>query len=186
MKKIWLLLLLTVLSAALLTGCASNADTLASPTPGATGMLPQILPEATNGAAVSPGPDASTTATPSASAGGIKSLEDAKKASEAMEDAIEKLTEVDDAYVVATGSTALVGIKFTAQYQGKVDDRMKKMVLTRVQTVDKTITGVAVTDDAELVKKIDDLAETLENATSLSAVTAQAEELASQITVYTE
>ena len=38
MKKIWLFLLLTVLSAALLTGCASTADTLPTPTPGASGM----------------------------------------------------------------------------------------------------------------------------------------------------
>lgn len=190
MKRLWLLLLLLTMAAALLAGCASNADTLVSPSPGVTdNVLPQVSPNATDGM-MSPGPnnsvspDASTA--PTLGAGGITLLDDAKKASEAMEDAIEKLTEVDDAYVVATGTTALVGLKFTPQYQGKVDDRMKKMVLTRVQTVDKTITGVAVTDEEARVKEIDALAETLESATSLGAVTTQAEELASQISVYTE
>lgn len=190
MKKLWLLLLLLTMAAALLAGCASNADTLASPSPGVTdNMLPQVSPNATDGM-TSPGPDNSVSpdasTAPTLGAGGIATLEDAKKASEAMEDALEKLTEVDDAYVVATGTTALVGLKFTPQYQGKVDDRMKKMVLTRVQTVDKTITGVAVTDEEARVKEIDALAETLESATSLGAVTTQAEELASQISVYTE
>lgn len=190
LKKLWLLLLLLTMAAALLAGCASNADTLASPSPGVTdNVLPQVSPNATDGM-MSPGPnnsvspDASTA--PTSGAGGITTLEDAKKASEAMEDALEKLTEVDDAYVVATGTTAVVGLKFTSQYQGAVDDRMKKMVLTRVQTVDKTITGVAVTDEEARVKEIDALAETLESATSLGAVTTQAEELASQISVYTE
>lgn len=190
LKKLWLLLLLLTMAAALLAGCASNADTLASPSPGVTdNVLPQVSPNATDGM-MSPGPnnsvspDASTA--PTLGAGGITTLEDAKKASEAMEDALEKLTEVDDAYVVATGTTAVVGLKFTPQYQGAVDDRMKKMVLTRVQTVDKTITGVAVTDEEARVKEIDALAETLESATSLGAVTTQAEELASQISVYTE
>lgn len=183
MKKLWLLLLLLTMAAALLAGCASNADTLASPSPAVTNMMPQVSPNATDGM-MSPMPGNS--AAPTSGAGGITSLEDAQKASEAMEDALERLTEVDDAYVVATGTTALVGLKFTAQYQGQVDDRMKKMVLARVQTVDKTITGVAVTDEEARVKEIDALSETLENATSLEAVTTQADDLASQITVYTE
>jgi len=188
LKKTWTLLLLLTVAAALLTGCASNADTLASPTPGATQMLPQASPNATdgmmNGPANSIAPDASSA--PTLGAGGITTLEDAKKASEEMEDALEKLTEVDDTHVVATGKNALVGLEFTAQYQGEVDDRLKKMVLSRVQTVDKTVTGVAVTADEKLVEEIDALAETLESATSLDAVATQADDLMNQISIYTE
>lgn len=188
LKKTWTLLLLLTMAAALLAGCASNADTLASPTPGSTHMLPQASPNATDGMMMSPGttmtPDASSA--PTLGAGGIATLEDAKKASEEMEDALEKLSEVDDAYVVATGTQALVGLKFTAQYQGEVDDRLKKMVLSRVQTVDKTVTGVAVTAEEKLVKEIDALAEALESATSLDAVTTQADDLMNQISIYTE
>lgn len=190
MKKTWTLLLLLAMGAALLSGCASNADMLASPTPGATHLLPQASPNATDGMMSSPGPANSVSpdmsSAPTLGAGGISTLEDAKKASEEMEDALEKLTEVDDAYVVATGENALVGLEFTAQYQGEVDDRLKKMVLSRVQTVDKTIRGVAVTADEKLVKEIDALSETLESATSLDAIATQAEELMGRIQVYTE
>ena len=192
MKKIWMLLALLTLSAALLTGCASNADTLATPTPGATQMIPQVSPNATDGMMNDLMPDLMPSLVPGASAaplsgaGGITTLEDARRASENMEDALEKLSEVDDAYVVAAGNTALVGLEFNAQYQGQVDDRLKKMVLTRVQTVDKTITGVAVTADPSLVRQIEALEETLDDATSLSAVATQAEELTGQIQVYRE
>lgn len=189
-----MLLLLLTLAALVLAGCSGSADTLPTPTPGATDMTPQASPGATTGVdgimdGLLPGstvsPDAS--GAPAVGAGaGIATVEDAKKDSEEMEDAIEKLSEVDDAYVVAVGNTAVVGVEFDAQYKGGMDDRMKGMVLTRVQTVNKNVTGVAVTDDEKLVQQIESLAETLESATSLSAVSTQAEELAGQITVYTK
>lgn len=190
MKKIWLLLTLLTITAVLLTGCTSNADTLASPTPGMPMMTPQVSPQTTEGIIdqltpdmmPSMNPDAS--AAPALGAGGITTLEDARRVSEQMEDALEKLSEVDDAYVVATGSTALVGLEFDDQYQGGVDERLKKMVLTRLQTVDKSVTGAAVTSDPALVKQIEALSDTLENATSLSAVATQAEELIGQIQIF--
>ena len=78
-----------------------------------------------------------------------------------------------------------MGLKFTRQYQGKVDDRMKKMVLERVQTVEKGVTGVAVTADEAMIKKIQALTETLKDAASMSVVSSQVDELAREITVYT-
>ncbi len=132
MKKIWLFLVLIVLAAAVLTGCAGSADTLPTPTPGTSanpGMMSPARPTAA--------PEASEA--PSA----IRTVEDARKAAEEMEDAIEKLSEVDEADVALAGDTALVGLKLTGQYQGQVDDRLKKMVLTRVQTVEKSIAKAA-------------------------------------------
>ena len=187
MKKIWLLLPLTFLSAALLTGCASNADTLASPTPGATGMLNNLMPGAA--ATQAPAQDAAS-AMPDSTAGpaanGERTLEDAQEMSQAMEEAVEKLAEVDDAYVVVMGDTALVGVKFASQYRGQADDRLKKMALARVQTVDKTVARVALTDDAALVTAIQALAKTLEGASSLDDVNDKAEEMLKQLTVYQE
>lgn len=187
MKKTWFLLLLMVLMAALLTGCASNADTLASPTPGATNMLDNLAPGAGTSTAA-PAPQATGTAGPEGMAGqtanGEKTIEDARKAAQAMEEAVEKLSEVDDAYVVPMGGTALVGLKFASQYQGETDDRLKKMVLARVQTVDKEITKVAVTSMEPLVTGIQALAETLKGASSLDDVNDKAEELLKQLTVY--
>lgn len=180
MKKLWLLLLLLTLAAALLAGCAGNADTLASPSPGVTNMLPDTSPSAPVDPMGSPAPDALTPG------GGIATLEDAKKASETMEDAIGQLSEVDDAYVIALDQTALVGVKLNSQYQGGVDERMKKMVLSRVQTVEKAVTGVAVTADEAQVKEIQALAETLDSASALEDVKSQAQKLIDQITVYQE
>ena len=191
MKKIWFLLMLTLLSAALLTGCASSADTLPSPTPGATNMLDNLLPDM-GAATASPTQGAGMMGTdaPAASAGpaanGERTLETVQRDAKAMEKAVEQLSEVDDAAVVIVGDTALVGVEFTGQYQGGADDRLKKMVLARLQTVDKTITKAAVTDNQALVKSIDALAETMKGASSLTDVNTKAEELLRQVTVYTE
>ena len=180
MKKTLLLFALTLLSAALLTGCASSADTVASPTPGATNMLNNLLPDAVT---ASPQP-MDGTARPEETMRPSASLDDTRQAAQAMEEAVERLSEVDDAYVVTVGDTALVGLKFASQYQGETDDRLKKMVLTRLQTVDKAITKAAVTSEAALVTGVQALAETLKTASSLDDVNIRAEEMLRQITVY--
>lgn len=186
MKKFWLLMLLLLLAAAL-AGCASQADTApSSPKPDATGLIESILPGATAQPGASPTAGAMATDDPTMPGGGIESVEDAQSRSKAMAEAVEKLTEVDDAWVVAAGHTALVGLEFTDQYQGQVDERMKKMVLTRVQTVEKGVTGVAVTADSAWVRKIRELSKTLPDAASMSAVKTQVDELAKEIKVYTE
>ena len=177
MKRIWLLLLLTVLAAALLTGCASSADTLPSPTPGATTMLDPLMPDMTTDGA-SPMPDASSAPGNTAA--------DARKAAKDMEKAIEKLSEVDEADVAIVGDTALVGLEMEDQYQGQVDDRIKKMVLSRVQTVDKSVTKVAVTDNAALAAAIEALKDMADSAAGMQEMNAKAEEILRQLTVYSE
>ena len=175
MKKIWLFLFLTVLAAAVLTGCAGNTDTLPTPTPGTSanpGMMSPARPTAA--------PEASEA--PSA----IRTVEDARKAAEEMEDAIEKLSEVDEADVALAGDTALVGLKLTGQYQGQVDDRLKKMVLTRVQTVEKSIAKAAVTDNTALTAAIRALSDATDGASTLEDMSRKAEEILRQLTVYPE
>ena len=181
MKRTLMLLMLTLLSAALLTGCASSADTLASPTPGATNMLDNLLP----GTGVSTeSPMTNETVQPEGTQAPTASIEDTRKAVQAMEEAVERLSEVNDAYVITVGDTALVGLEYENQYQGGTDDRLKKMVLSRLQTVDKNITKVAVTSDEPLVTSIEALAEALKSASSLEDVNKRAEEMLKQLTVY--
>ncbi len=183
MKKTLLFLMLTLLSAALLTGCASNADTLASPTPGATNMLDNLMP-GTGTATESPAMTDNATVQPDGTAAPAATIEDTRKNVQAMEEAVEKLSEVDDAYVITVGDTALVGLAFENQYQGGTDDRLKKMVLSRLQTVDKNITKAAVTSDEPLVTSIEALSEALKSASSLDDVNTRAEEMIRQLTVY--
>lgn len=198
MKKIILLLGLAMALSLLLTGCASSADTLPSPTPGSGNMLEPLMPNNNtnnnNGNGVSSndgaGQGMQPTSAPSGGAeplaNGSQTLEGAQKAAQAMEEEVEKLSEVDDAYVVPLGDTALVGLKLTSQYQGGADERLKKMTLSRVRTVDKGITKVAVTENAALTAGIQALAETLKGASSLDDVNDKGEELLKQLTVYTE
>ena len=108
--------------------------------------------------------------TPDQSANGIQTLEDARKAAQAMAEAVERLSEVDEASVIALGDTALVGLKFGSEYKGQVDDRMKKMVLARVQTVDKSIQSVAVTSDVKWLQDIQAMGQALGSATGLDDV----------------
>lgn len=190
MKKTWFLLTLCALTAIVLAGCTSNADTMGSPSPSVSPLnspmispstMPMTSPSSTDGGTVG-----STDTTAANTAGGITTLEEAKKASDEMEDAIEKLTEVDEAYVVALGNMALVGVEFSTEYQGSMDERMQKMILARVQTINKGITSIAVAADETNLKAIEELSDALENATSLSSITTQADELASKLTVYKE
>ena len=191
MKKLCLLLLMTLLAAVLLTGCASSAGSLATPTPGNNGaqnnLIPSLMTTGTPGPSVTSRPSA--TGMPdngNSGAAGVQNPEDVRDASRKMADAVERLSEVDDAYVLALGDTALVGLKFTPEYQGKADDRIKKMVLARVQTVDKSVRSVAVTDDVKWLQDIQALTETLGSALHLDTLKAQMDDLVKQITVYTE
>lgn len=187
MKKIGCLGCFLLLVALLFTGCAGNADTLASPTPGGSNMNPGTSPDVQNTPMMNTDmPILSDLKDGAERLMGLSDIGDVKKASDEMEDAIEQLSEVDDAYVVAHGDTALVGLKMNSQYQGPVDERLQKMVLGRVQTIEKSIIGVAVTDDAAKVQEIEKLAEQLDDAQDLTQIKAGLEQFLSGIEVYRE
>lgn len=188
MKKIECFGCLMLAAALLLTGCAGNADTLASPTPGTNAqMMPSTSPGAENTPMLTTDmPILSDLQEGVNAVMGLTSLQDVQKASEEMEDAVEQLSEVDDAYVIAYEDTALVALEMNSQYQGTVDERLQKMVLSRVQTIEKSITGVAVTDDAAKVQEIRQLSEQLDDATSLADITAKLEQMMQDIPVYKE
>ncbi len=187
-SKLWILLLLGLAAALALTGCASGAATMGTPTPNPIPSTDPMMPGmgGANQPSGSPMTTGAPDGAPSSQVNGGMTLEDAKKASDEMEDAVEKLSEVDEAYVVPLGDTALVGVTFTREYQGQADDRLKKMVLTRLQTVDKAVTGVAVTDNTALVTGIRALAKGLEGASSMEDVNTRAEEILKQLTVYNQ
>ena len=76
-----------------------------------------------------------------------------------VEKAIAQLSEVSEARVVVTNSTALVGVKFDNAYKGEMTERIREMVAAEVLRVDPSIQTVAVTADPEDVKKVYDLSE---------------------------
>lgn len=155
MKKRWILPVLFALCVAVLTGCTSNADTMPSPSPSAA-----VTPMVTTS------PQATSTIMPTTSAmptsAGVMTIEDAMRVSEDVEEEVEKLSEVDEVDAVVAGNMALIGIRYDAQYQGGLTERLIEMIDARVQTVDKGVTVVHVTDDDKLTKDIDMLAEQVE------------------------
>ena len=96
--------------------------------------------------------------------GGINSIEDARRVSGQISDEIEKLSEIDDAEVVVAGNIALVGVEYDDQYQGGLTDRLRDMITERVETIDKAVTSVHVTDSREMFALVKELAKKMESA----------------------
>ena len=96
--------------------------------------------------------------------GGINSIEDAKRISEQVSEEVEKLSEIDDAEAVVAGNIALVAIEYDDQYQGGLTDRLKDMITERVETIDKAVTSVHVTDSEAMFGTIKELSRALESA----------------------
>ncbi len=156
MKKTLTLLVLSLLGLALLSACASNADTLPSPAPS-----PSVTPSTSPEASQTPMASAQPTATADAAQGGVNTVEDAKRVSDDVSEEVEKLSELESAEAVVAGNIALVGVKYDAQYQGGLTERLTEMVKTRVENMNKTVTAVHVTDDEQIMQKIAKLREQL-------------------------
>ena len=162
MKKGWMLLGISVLSLTALTGCTSSADTMPSPSPSAT-MSATASPSVTTSPMASLSPAMTVSPDTEGVPAGINSVEDSKRVSERVSEEVEKLSEIDDAEALVAGNIALVGVEFDSQYQGGLTDRVKEMVQERVDMVDKTVTTVHVTDDGEMMTRIAELREKLDD-----------------------
>ena len=179
MKRILILLAITLMSLALFTACTSSADTMPQTSP-ISSASPSAAPTTAPGGTANP----SSGTMPSATAdtgimkdmtdmasttdtmnnGGINSIEDARRVSGQISDEIEKLSEIDDAEVVVAGNIALVGVEYDDQYQGGLTDRLRDMITERVETIDKAVTSVHVTDSREMFALVKELAKKMESA----------------------
>ena len=92
----------------------------------------------------------------------------AGRTAERIEEAVERLSEIDDAEVVLDGdSRVLVAVEFDDQYSAGLDDRMKEMIVEAVRKVDDGLTDVEITDDSTLYGQVKSLGERLAKATGL-------------------
>lgn len=175
MKKIWILTVLTIAALSLFTACASEADTMISPSPSAsTAPAPTMPPAVTNDPAGTDAPLGSAPGnnngmagnggmagadgtTGNASAAGVTTMEDSRRVSQRVAEEVEKLSELDGAEAIVVDDMAVVGVKYDSQYKTGMDERLKKMVEARVQAVDKNITKVYVVEsvgDMDLLTKL--------------------------------
>lgn len=184
MKKI--LLTLSALSLALmLGGCKktndmANATSQPSSSPSASPHVTTVLPGATNDMDGTNGMDGmeggngvdsvlpGATLIPEST--GVTNMDKARRVIEQIEEELERLSEVDDAEVVIAGNRAAVGLEFDDQYQGGIDDRLRKIVQERIDSVISGISSVAVTADETIVDAIESLGERLETMSDMNAL----------------
>ena len=90
-----------------------------------------------------------------------------------IEKAIAGISEIADARVVVTNTTALVGVKFDNAYKGELTERIREMVAAEVLKADKAIQTVAVTSAEEDVKKVYDLSDKIRSGRTADELSAE-------------
>ena len=161
MKK-WLLALMCMIAVGMtLSGCAAGTANTMNPTTAPATTQPMATTTATNSpmatASPSESPMAQTSMTP-AQAGQL---------AERISEAVERISEIDDAEVVVYDDRVLVAVEFEDQYNAGLDDRMKQMITEAVQKVDSSLTEISITDDDTLYGQVKGLGQRLAKATGL-------------------
>ena len=148
MKKWFLTLMCMAAVSVMMVGCSANTVSTA----------PTASPMATAEATAEPSPAATTEAMTPAQAGQL---------AEKIAQAVQQISEIDEAQVVVNNGRALVAVRFDAQYSAGLDDRMKQQITETVQKVDDTLKDVEITDDDTLYGQIKGLGERVANVTGL-------------------
>ena len=159
MKKIWILMVISLVGLGLFTACASSADTMPSPS-ASPSVSPSPSPSAAPTTSAAPAPVVSASPTDNA---GVNTIEDAQRVSDQVSEEVAKLSEVKKAEAIVAGTIAVVGVEYDTQYQGGLTDRLTEMVQARVEAIDKTVTTVHVKDDEATMKKLVELREKMSN-----------------------
>lgn len=185
MNKTMMALLMILAAALALSGCAANASgTTATAAPIVTNTP---MAAATMAPAASPAADAGMTGTSDANnaagmtgTGGMTGGSSANTAvsssasmtpaeagrlAERVAEAVERISEIDDAEVVISDDRVLVAVEFDDQYAAGLDERMKKMITDAVQKVDDGLTDISITDDNTLYGQVKSLGQRLAKAT---------------------
>lgn len=121
-----------------------------------------------NGASTVPGAAGNTTATTD---GALNPFDWANGAAD-IEKAIARISEIADARVVVTNTTALVGVQFDNAYKGELTERIREMVAAEVLKADPAIQTVAVTSAEGDVKKVYDLSEQIRSGRTADELSA--------------
>ena len=143
-----------------MVGCSANTmSTAPTASPMTTTAAPTNSPMATAEATAEPppAPKALEAMTP-AQAGQL---------AEKIAQAVQQISEIDEAQVVVNNDRALVAVRFDAQYNAGLDDRMKQQITETVQKVDDGLKDVEITDDDTLYGQIKGLGERVANVTGL-------------------
>lgn len=183
MNKTMIALLLVLMAAMALGGCAANASgTTATAAPIVTNTP---MATSTMAPAGSPAADAGMTGTNDVmnAAGGMNGMADASagasssaapmmpadagRLAERIAESVERISEIDDAEVVVRDKRVLVAVEFDDQYAAGLDSRMKRLIEEAVKKVDDGLTEISITDDGTLYGQVKGLGERLAKATGM-------------------
>ena len=195
-RKIIPVILIVAAACLALAACMNNGGTTTRPAPtanyapnalggagngaqngnGAAGLTnnannPNNVNNANNGAdgAMNNGSAGNTAAT---SDGALNPFDWANGAAD-IEKAIGRISEIADARVVVTNSTALVGVKFDNAYKGQITERIREMVAAEVLRADPNIQTVAVTASEDDVNKVYELSEQIRSGRTADELAAE-------------
>lgn len=188
MKKGLMILLCIAMAGVVLSGCAARS---ASGTTATAAPIVTSSPMATTRPTAAASPDMSTdmntgaqaddansmTATtdtmdnsmmPGSNAASAMMPAEADRLAERVEEAVERISEIDDAEaVIDSDSRVVIAVEFNDQYKAGLDDRMEEMIIQAVQKVDDGLTDVEITDDSTIYGQVKSLGDRLAKATGL-------------------
>ena len=177
LKRMFYVLALVLVIGVTATGCMNEAnggmllDNVGDSSNGQVSQpspSPSYMPQGMTGGQASDGQNASN------GAGG--SFDWTRNASQ-VEARLKQISEIDDARVVVTGNTALVGVHFNRAYQGEMTERIREMVAAEVMAADPQITTVAVTANDDDVDSVFDLSERTQLGRDLDTLKDDIEEI---------
>ncbi|MBR2796334.1 MAG: YhcN/YlaJ family sporulation lipoprotein [Clostridia bacterium] len=189
-RKIIPVILIVAAACMALAACMNNGGTTTRPAPtanyapnatdgagnnaqngnGAAGLTNNgAANDGTNGATGTNGTTGNTAATTD---GALNPFDWANGAAD-IEKAIARISEVSDARVVVTNSTALVGVKFDNAYKGEITERIREMVAAEVLRADPNIQTVAVTASEDDVNKVYELSEQIRSGRTADELSAE-------------
>ena len=172
MKKTHLLLMLA-LCATLLASCSAGEPDVTQPQP-----VPSISPTNTpDENTVLPGldddiilPDGGRNDSMTREATGVTSMDKARRVIEQLEEELERLSEVKEAHVIIAGHKAAVALTFDDQYKAGIDDRFRKIVRERIDTV-------ALTTDKTVMDALEALQDRLDSVSDMSSLQAELDKI---------
>ncbi len=181
-RKIIPVTLVIVAACLALAACMNNGANNAQPTPEPTadfapGATDNGAGNARNGngtAGMINGGATNNTASgnTSAATGGALAPFDWANGAANVEKAIGRISEIADARVVVTNTTALVGVKFDGAYKGELTERIREMVAAEVLKADSGIQTVAVTSVPEDVQKVYELSDAIRSGRTADELSA--------------
>ena len=192
-RKIIPVILIVVAACMALAACMNNGGTTTRPAPtanyapnatdgtgnnaqngnGAAGLTNNgAANDGTNGATGTNGTTGATGNTAATTDGALNPFDWANGAAD-IEKAIARISEVSDARVVVTNSTALVGVKFDNAYKGEITERIREMVAAEVLRADPNIQTVAVTASEDDVNKVYELSEQIRSGRTADELSAE-------------